>query len=187
MKKLVLYSRVEMFVILHAPSQGMLSPSYKFVSFDSNHTEGLALFLHINKVELVKRRNKPKNPCTQQWRNWDDVMFLKHIKDIGCAPLYYNFRQGYPFCSTKNDSKRWYNIWTTLKNDADYLPCQQMPRIDFEPTQSVYGIKGSLLVSIGYPEQAKIITQSRAVDFNALIGNIGGYIGLFLGTILDFF
>ena len=39
------------------------------------------------------------------------------------------------------------------------------------------------MLTIQYPQKAKIITQSRAVDGNALIGNIGGYIGLFLGTI----
>ena len=33
------------------------------------------------------------------------------------------------------------------------------------------------------PQLAKIITKSRAVDVHALIGNIGGYIGLFLGIL----
>ena len=59
--------------------------------------------------------------------------------------------------------------------------------IDVKITHKDHGKKGTLVVSVQYPEQAKIITQSRAVDFNALIGNIGGYIGLFLGMILDFF
>lgn len=33
-----------------------------------------------------------------------------------------------------------------------------------------------------YPNKLKIITQSQAVDFQALIGYVGGYIGLFLGN-----
>ena len=37
------------------------------------------------------------------------------------------------------------------------------------------------LYAINYPEEIKIITQSKEVDGNSLIGNIGGYIGLFLG------
>jgi len=175
-------STKQIFVVFHAPSQIVLSPNHQFFSFDINHTDGFYLYLQINKVEVVKRRNKPSNPCIQQSRNWDDVIFLKHIKDIGCVPFYYNLHQEYPFCSTINDTKKWYDIWTTLKNDADYLPCQTMPRIDFSLTQTGYKVpKGSLLVSVAYSEQVKVITQSRAVDFNALIGNIGGYIGLFLG------
>ena len=36
-------------------------------------------------------------------------------------------------------------------------------------------------IDITYPEYARIITQSKDVDIHALIGNIGGYVGLFLG------
>ena len=36
-------------------------------------------------------------------------------------------------------------------------------------------------VAVTYPEYAKVIEQSKDVDIHALIGNIGGYVGLFLG------
>ena len=36
-------------------------------------------------------------------------------------------------------------------------------------------------IIINYPEEVKIITQSQDVDVHSLIGNIGGYLGLFLG------
>ena len=35
-------------------------------------------------------------------------------------------------------------------------------------------------ITIQYPEEARIITQSKDVDVHSLIGNIGGYLGLFL-------
>ena len=38
--------------------------------------------------------------------------------------------------------------------------------------------------SIIYPEEVRLITQSKEVDVHTLIGNIGGYIGLFLGKIV---
>ena len=38
-----------------------------------------------------------------------------------------------------------------------------------------------LQLVITYPKTTRIIKQSRSVDLHALIGNIGGYIGLFLG------
>ena len=70
------------------------------------------------------------------------------------------------------------------KNPKDYQPCQVMPRIDFEsykefPDDSLK----QFMLTVSYPQQVKIITQSRAVDVNSLIGNIGGYIGLFLGML----
>ena len=36
-------------------------------------------------------------------------------------------------------------------------------------------------VNFGFPENMKLIKQQKAIDAHALIGNIGGYIGLFLG------
>ena len=36
-------------------------------------------------------------------------------------------------------------------------------------------------VKVIYPEYVKVIEQSKDVDIHALIGNIGGYVGLFLG------
>ena len=35
-----------------------------------------------------------------------------------------------------------------------------------------------------YPEEVRLITQSKEIDVHTLIGNIGAYIGLFLGNIL---
>ena len=35
--------------------------------------------------------------------------------------------------------------------------------------------------TIVYPEHLRVITQSKEVDIHSLIGNIGGYLGLFIG------
>ena len=77
----------------------------------------------------------------------------------------------------KNFNLKWY--W----NENNYRPCQGMPRIDFTYADKIPPLKGMFIVTIAYPQEIKVITQSRAVDGNALIGNIGGYIGLFLGSI----
>ena len=41
----------------------------------------------------------------------------------------------------------------------------------------------TLRVEINFPERMRVITQSKEIDIHALVGNIGGYIGLFLGNI----
>ena len=43
-----------------------------------------------------------------------------------------------------------------------------------------------LIVSLTYPPNIKLIKQEQAIDFHVLIGNIGGYIGLFLGILNNF-
>ncbi len=42
-------------------------------------------------------------------------------------------------------------------------------------------MRPNLHLCIKYPEEIKIITQTKEVDVHSLIGNIGGYIVLFLG------
>ena len=66
-----------------------------------------------------------------------------------------------------------------------YLPasCQRLSRVDTDVNVwSTYLTEyGTIQIDIRYPEYARIITQSKDVDIHALIGNIGGYVGLFLG------
>ena len=59
--------------------------------------------------------------------------------------------------------------------------CQRISKFrkEIENTKSFASVVWS--VSISYPEEIRIITQSKDVDVHSLIGNIGGYLGLFLG------
>ena len=41
----------------------------------------------------------------------------------------------------------------------------------------------TLRVQLEYPETIRVIHLSKEVDVHSLIGNIGGYLGLFLGNI----
>ena len=38
-------------------------------------------------------------------------------------------------------------------------------------------------LAVFYPREVRIITQSKEVDIHSLIGNVGGYLGLFLGKL----
>jgi len=71
-----------------------------------------------------------------------------------------------------------------LRNKYFRPPCHEMTGI--VSTMSI--IKESNITSpalmINYPEKIKVITQLKSVDAHMLIGNIGGYVGLFLGNIL---
>ena len=72
--------------------------------------------------------------------------------------------------------------------DFEPIPCQEIPNIAYKHT--VVGTNASEFskfpvrefpIFISFPDQIKVISQSQAIDIHALIGNIGGYIGLFLG------
>ena len=60
-----------------------------------------------------------------------------------------------------------------------------MPHIAYDRQIVNYPANNTRLqFMIEYPDKMKIISQARSVDFHTLIGNIGGYIGLFLGMLL---
>ena len=75
----------------------------------------------------------------------------------------------------------------TVKSEENDLPCQVMPRITHDVAKGLNPMNKEFWLNIQYPRRAKIVTQSPAVDTNALIGNIGGYIGLFLGMLASFY
>ena len=167
--------------LAYGPDQMLLTNNIKVVSFDANKIYMEDITFKMSKLEVVKTRNKPKSTCVGDWRDWDERVSLRHIKDIGCIPPYYESYQNFPTCTTRMKMKQWSIILATIRNEREYMPCQQMPAIDFDIHTKPSRINGTFTISIGYPELVKIITQSRAVDVNALIGNIGGYMGLFLG------
>ena len=43
----------------------------------------------------------------------------------------------------------------------------------------------TLAIQIVFPDRMRVISQSKEVDVHTLIGNIGGYLGLFLGNFID--
>ena len=190
-RRYIKHSVHRIFVLLHSPHQILLGESRKFILFEDNDSHGVELGLSITKVEILRRRHKPTDRCLTHWRNWDELTFRKQTEDIGCTAPYHELISKFPVCSTAEEMNKWRNMMASINKERDYLPCQGMPRIDFDFTKirnsSLYNDTDQFILTIGYPEQVKLVTQSRAVDSNTLIGNIGGYIGLFLGNHIDLF
>ena len=59
--------------------------------------------------------------------------------------------------------------------------CQRISKSKVDINFHVRKLASKLYFQIVYPDEIKIITQSKDVDVHSLIGNIGGYLGLFLG------
>ena len=72
------------------------------------------------------------------------------------------------------------------------VPCQELSQYSFilnkfnaseDPTLD----PSTLTLFIQYPDNMKVITQSRLIGLHAIIGYIGGYIGLFLGRLYNIY
>ena len=105
----------------------------------------------------------------------------QHIERHGCvAPYLGVYDPKFPVCSKKKDLVAWSK---GIKGLLYGPPCQTMPKIDFTISHVPSKVEGKFMIWLHYPKRVKMVKQSQAVDVHSLIGNIGGYIGLFLGMI----
>ena len=163
---------------IYYPGQYLLAPNpSRAVPLTRDNFLGANIQLMIKSLEILKRRNTRNQNCLDDWRNYDSLVLQKQIESKGCEVPYQN--QGYQKCKQKQEVKEaTYDLYDARKR---YYPkaCQRISKIDFD--YSPLNITEKLQFQIVYPEDVKVISQSKELDEHALIGNIGGYIGLFLG------
>ena len=89
-------------------------------------------------------------------------------------------------CETKQKMKqatiRLEDLW---KFKDIYRPCVTMPNIQYRYEERNYNDFDDKLFGIylTFPSQYKLIEQFQAITIHTLLGNGGGYVGLFLGNV----
>ena len=146
----------------------------------------------INGLEVLKRRNKRKEPCHEDWKQ-DDIMVRENmIKKVKCTPPYWkeDDLSKEPDCTKIEEMKQFYEMaWKKFTR-----PCQQISMVsyldvDSPTTYYTSRINGTLsnlndyfYVALDFPKTMfKEIQLIRALDEQSLFGNIGGYVGACLG------
>ena len=161
------------------PGQFLLeftSPTFEDISF----AKTLRTEWTITSIEYLRRRNSRHHRCMTEWKNFDDIVRSEHLQRIGCKAPYGRPHEPMKKCASQDNIKRsaiyHSSIW------KKYFPkaCNRISKIDVETIM----FRSSMMIfqiDVKYPDDVKTITQSQEVDGHTLIGNIGGYIGLFLG------
>ena len=104
-----------------------------------------------------------------------------YLLNQGCQYPYLNMNQSLPLCNP-NDKTRQSRLTYGKVKVSDYAkPCHRISKIRYELKQ--YEMGNLFTIFMKYPEEIKMITQSKEVDIHSLIGNVGGYIGVFVGKI----
>ena len=144
-------------------------------------------WVKLKSVEVLRQRNTNNNPCMQMDQRFDELALERHIEKVGCGAPYQKSNKIVPLCDTMTKMRE--SIYDMLKA-AKYhnLPCHMIAgtvfKTDyFEVENTTLDVEIARGLMVSYPDKIKIITQTQEVDFQALIGYIGGYIGLFLGII----
>ena len=176
--------------VLHTKNQLLLSRTLKFKYPRREQNDSYVLRYKIKGVEFIKRRYKKNNPCYKEWTNYDDMIYKDHAKTLGCTPPYFKSIANIPRCSNEDQMAA---LPFQFRHD-DYgkpPPCEGFESIDYDFEEHIikdlsyedyHYRRGHFWIGLYvYDQKFKEITQIKAMDFNALIGYIGGYIGLILG------
>ena len=109
------------------------------------------------------------------------------VARTGCRPPYIKLNKSVPICNTIEKMKiSQYHYQEPDEMDVEG-PCRRMSKIKSITPKGKKSDKKmkDWYLSVHYPKEFKIITQSKEVDIHSLIGNIGGYLGLFMGNEIE--
>ena len=155
----------------------------------------------IQNMVVLQRRNKVNDECGQKWKENDRQIIEDIITKNECVLPHWSINKTYPICTgiqIQNTSR----ILSNLKGIT--APCQSIEKfmylyqesagLDFKEEtfdeaakfQGTRYEKSDIFhVMINFQGATYMeITQSRAYDAQSLVGNAGGYVGLFLGVAL---
>ena len=142
---------------------------------------------------MIERRDKRRESCMNDEASYDSKILKEHVKKNGCKAPYQTTLEQFSICTTSNEIKQsMYEMRIVTRNHYP-VPCKGLLKIDVEVSEFDNNTLDKLpmsypeelmFINIGFPDHMKIITQTRAVDIHSFIGNIGGYIGLFLGKLI---
>jgi hypothetical protein len=194
-------------VLFHYPTQFLRNViATKWIwpkrNYASSNTSYLDMFV-LQSMEVLHRRNKVQDPC-EYHHHFDKDLIETIMLDVGCVPPYWHSNRNLTRCKSKEQMKRFHTFGSnTLNGNAQALkytlqPCVDLQKLtfDFEEQEAdirhlrMYGPQNGLLnnesytiIFIAYLESKfKEIKQTKAFGIESLVGNVGGYIALFLGV-----
>ena len=156
---------------------------WKAMSRNTEHT----MEFNIQNMVVHKKRNKGHKTCHKGWKYDDDYKLNALIKKIGCEPDQLSRNTTFPKCSSMKEP-RGINYADIEKINA---PCRQVEKILYSYDEYLNyftkDTKNNTIFELSLNFQGETymeIEQARAYDLERLIGNAGGYIGVFLGVAL---
>ena len=156
----------------------------------------------LKSMEVLHRRNKALKPC-KYYSDYDESFKTDMMQKAGCRPPYWTNDKNLPVCTSKEKMKVFasdiYLEGMFGQEDPKYIPnpCVDLQKLTYTYDENDMTLQQSkiyvprleisendsiMVIMIDFMEKNfKEIKQVNAFGIESLIGNVGGYIGLFLG------
>ena len=147
----------------------------------------LRMEFNIQNMIILRKRNKSKARCKMETTRDDEDKLRQLVQAVGCRPLHIYLNTSYPNCKNDNIIS---NASAFFGEMEEYEgPCRQVEKIMYFYDEYEDSFLTSDEIEKGYEIVLNFqgntfmeIEQVRAYDIQSLIGNGGGYIGVFLGV-----
>ena len=177
------YSKSFVSVLLHIPKQLSSAGSSMMGSWPKRiEKKGHTMVFNLQQLEVLKRRNKRNDPCVPNELNFDQIILDDYLEKLGCKAPYHKSDKSLELCNSKEDMEN--ANFDLMGSDKAKKACTSASILTFRYDENDINDEDSFNVAIKYPNQYKEVVMVRAVDLQTVIGNSGGYIGLFLGKII---
>ena len=126
----------DFFTLIHYPNQLLTSLGsirYHWSERLTNNT--YVMRFKVDKVEVIRRRNKAAHPCHEGWKNYDDDLLVEYVERIGCRAPYQKHRTEVRLCSTKSEMQK---SRFTLRTDLNGMlnPCKTLQKVIYDYSES---------------------------------------------------
>ena len=174
-------------VIMSYPGQTLkaqvLKYNWKHVAYERNHGSFKMIF-NIQNMVVLKKRNRSHQPCHPVGKLDDLRQRDLLIKTLGCRPVFIT-SSSEPQCNSGTNITN----STSTESEINYVsPCNQVEKIFYTYDEGdALRNEPEPYFDLNLNFQGKTymeIKQTRDYDLQSLIGNAGGYLGLFLGVCL---
>jgi hypothetical protein len=175
-------------VLFHYPNQFLNSINTLTRDWKKrNRKDNYYITISVMGMNAIQHRYKSRhNNCFQNWKDYDESILEEHIESIGCKTPDTYTKHDWPICESKETMKkaRYDPIAERI------MPCREIESMHYQIAEtegpvSKFGFKDWFQVGVQILNpRYKLTIQKKEIDFQILVGYIGGYIGLFLGFAL---
>ena len=177
-------------VLFHYPNQ-ILDSMNTITRQWSPKTENENYWMDFNVLgmDVFHRRYIPTlDNCIQDWKQYDSLMLEKHITAIGCKAPYQKTINDWPICDSQEKMRD-----TKFPIRTGHIsPCRTIEKVDYQGVETdaatqVLKVRGKVWrrwFGVTYRllnDRFTIKFTKKEMDFENLVGYIGGYVGLLAG------
>lgn len=148
----------------------------------------ISMEFNIQNVVVLQQRKSFRKSCNTDWKRNDEFILQRTTEITKCTPMFFPLNSSLPFC--KNSSEALDKLNEIVKK---IQPCRKIEKVLFSFNEYYNNIDKE---DLGVDENTDVlefsflfqgstfteIEQIRSYSLQSLVGNAGGYVGLFLGA-----